>query len=444
VFLGGIWMGSTLGALSGPSLPRDPIDRVAAVSPIPGSMPTPGRTSTPSPRPTPTPSLGPTPSPSPSPTPTPTPTPVLVAAPLTGLPVPETLARRPVVAVMVDDHPAARPQSGLNDAGIVWHAPAEGGVPRYMLLIQDGDPPSVGPVRSARQYFIDWAAEWNAVYVHVGGSPQALQTLRSGDGRGRRVYDADEFRWGGRYLWRTRDRPAPHNVYTSGEYLRGLAKQVGATPGDRQPVWRFGPEAPLDERPEGGRIEVPYAYNTVVYRYVRSSNRYAREVSGESRQLDAGTGAPVAPRNVVVLFVSFTPLEDGSNKNRLEADTVGSGVALIATNGRTLEGTWRKRSPDAPTLLFGPDGAPARLTAGQTFVQVVPRGTRVTVRDGTVPSPPAPSGARRERNEPDGARPPTGVAVGARRRTTPRASALRRPTRMAAPGPAPGQRSRAA
>jgi len=164
-------------------------------------------------------------------------------------------------------------------------------------------------------------------------------------------------------------------------------------------VWTFGPDAPLGERPGGGRIEVPYSYNSIVYRYVRSSNRYARGVSGERRQVDAGTDARVAPKNEVVLFVSFAPLRDGSNKHRLEADTVGSGVALIATNGVTVEGTWRKASPDAPTLLFGPDGEPARLTAGQTFVQVVPRGTRVVVRDGSVPlAPPRPFGAGDIRN----------------------------------------------
>jgi len=388
IFAGGAWIGVTLGALAGPAAapgtaakagaPADAGDGVAPSRLVPSS-PGPGglRATTPTPAPTPT--------ATPLPTPTPAPTPVLVPAPLTGLPVSEALARRPVVAVMVDDHPNARPQSGFADAGVVWQAPAEGGVARYMLLVQDGDPPSVGPVRSARSYFIDWAAEWNAVYVHVGGSPQALRTLRSTDGRGRRVYDADEFRWGGRYLWRTTDRAAPHNVYTDGERLRGLATQVGANAVDREPVWRFGPDAPLRERPEGGRIEVPYPYNRVVYRYLRSSNRYARAVSGESRQVDAGTGAVVAPRNVVVLFVSFAPLQDGSNKNRLEAGNIGRGVALIATNGRTLEGTWRKRSADAPTLLYGPDGEPARLTAGQTFVQVVPLGTRVVVRDGSVP-----------------------------------------------------------
>lgn len=88
------------------------------------------------------------------------------------------VAKRHVVAVMIDDHPAARPQSGFNDASVVWQAPAEGGIPRYMMWFQDSVPPAVGPVRSARLYFVAWASEWDAVYAHVGGSPQAMKLLR--------------------------------------------------------------------------------------------------------------------------------------------------------------------------------------------------------------------------------------------------------------------------
>ena len=114
------------------------------------------------------------------------------------------VAKRHVVAVMIDDHPDARPQSGFNDASVVWQAPAEGGIPRYMLWFQDSVPPSVGPVRSARLYFLAWAAEWNAVYAHVGGSPQAMKLLRE-KGQGQVIYNADEFRWGGVYFHRTTD-----------------------------------------------------------------------------------------------------------------------------------------------------------------------------------------------------------------------------------------------
>ena len=217
----------------------------AAVAPTARSsasqaLASPSPTSTPAPTVTPTPVPTQTPVPTPSPTPTPEPTPTPVPAPLTGRLVSPAVAQRHPVAVMIDDHHDARPQSGFNDAAIVWQAPAEGGIPRYMLIFQDRIPPSVGPVRSARQYYIAWAAEWKAVYAHVGGSPQAMQTLRE-TGRGQLVYNADEFRWGGIYFHRTRDRFAPHNVYTSGKELYQLSRRVGAKNGPIKAAWRFAP-----------------------------------------------------------------------------------------------------------------------------------------------------------------------------------------------------------
>ena len=326
----------------------------------------------------------PAPAPSPTPSPTPAPTPVLVPAPLSGRPVsPRDAAQHPI-AVMIDDAPAARPQSGFNAASVVWQAPAEGGVPRYMLIFAEQVPADVGPVRSARAYFIDWAAEWQAVYGHVGGSPQAMATLRA-NGNGQLVYNADEFRWGGIYYRRIRERSSPHNAYSDGKSLRVMATRIGATNGPLEAAWQFAPDAPLAARPDGGTIRVVYPYNTIAYDYDRSTNRYLRGVSGQARQIDAADGEPVAPSNVVVMIVSFAPLHDGSDKHRLEASVVGSGKAWIATNGRTIVGTWKKPSLTAPTRFYDGAGKPVTLTIGQTFIQVMPVGSKITIKDGVVP-----------------------------------------------------------
>jgi hypothetical protein len=313
---------------------------------------------------------------------TPLPTPVLVPAPLTGRLVSPALAARHPVAVMVDDQAGARPQSGFNQASVVWQAPAEGGIPRYMLIFAEGNPPSVGPVRSSRQYFITWAAEWRALYVHVGGSPQALSTLAA-NGQGQLVYNADEFRWGGTFLWRITQRPSPHNVYTDGKHLRALAARLGATTAPAGAAWTFGPDAPLADRPVGARLEVTYPANRIAYSYDRVSNTYRRFVGGAA-QLDAGDGRQVAPANVVIMTVAFGPLNDGHpNKKRLEAQNIGHGPAWIATNGVTIRGTWRKDSIAAPTRFYDSAGNEVTLTAGQTFIQVVPPGTPVKIVAGT-------------------------------------------------------------
>lgn len=356
-----------------PAEPTDP--------PVPATPET--QTSAPSP------SVSPSPSVAPSATPAPTP---VILEPLTGLPVTENVARRRVIAVMIDDLWAARPQSGLSSASVVWHAPAEGGIPRYMALFGAGNPKDVGPVRSSRLYYIAWAAEWRSVYVHAGGSPQAMAYLATSKGRGKAVYNADHNRWGNTYLWRIGSRYAPHNVYTDAKNLRKLAKAVGGDPYEAvpEPAWSFAPDAPLEARPEGGTIIVPYLANKVQYKYDRKSNTYRRTVSSEGKQVDAASGTRIAPKNVVVMKVPFIPT--GDKKGRLDGQVTGTGEAWIFTNGQVVKGTWKKPSFTAQTRLIGPDGSPVTLTAGQTFVQVIPKSMDFTFTGGKIPAAaPSPS-----------------------------------------------------
>jgi hypothetical protein len=327
---------------------------------------------------------------SPEPSATPAPTPVLVPDPLDGVLVTPALAKRHVVAVMIDDQQDARPQSGLSAASQVWQAPAEGGIPRYVALFSEGDPPAVGPIRSSRLYFIAWAAEWNSVYMHVGGSPQAMTLLASAQGQGKAVWNADEFRFGSTYMWRIKTRFAPHNVYSSSKYMQLLVKAVHAPASvNYKAHWQFAPDAPIEQRPASGSINVPYLANLITYAYQPSTNTYLRSVTAEGKQVDAGTKQRIAPKNVVVIFMSFAPLNDGSKHGRLEAQFTGTGKAWVFTNGTLVKGTWKKTSLTAPTLLFGPDGKPVTLTVGQTFVQVIQIGTNVTYKLGKVPAPAA-------------------------------------------------------
>jgi len=317
------------------------------------------------------------------------PPPALVPAPLTGMPVTPEAAARHVIAVMVDDLSPARPQSGFNSASIVWHAPAEGGIPRYMMLFQDTIPGGVGPVRSSREYYIEWASEWRALYVHAGGSPQALRTLAR-RGHGEWVYNTDEFRWGSPYFWRVKDRFPPHNLYTDGKQLRALARRLKADDQPIQPVWLFAPDRTPDQRPAGGSIRITYPTEIISYRYDAATNTYVRYINDSKKpQRDRVGGQVVAPKNVIILRMAFGPLNDGHpQKHRLEARDVGKGVAYIATNGRTIKGQWRKASPTAPTLLFDADGNPVVLTAGQTFVQVISLNYSFSIKDGKAPPPP--------------------------------------------------------
>ncbi len=218
---------------------------------------------------------------------------------------------------MIDDLSPARPQSGLSSASIVFQAPAEGGIPRYMAIFADSVPTDVGPVRSARYYFIAWASEYKAMYVHAGGSPQALSTLLA-QGSGQLVYNADEFRYGPSFR-RISTRAAPHNLYTTGSQLRHLAGLLHATAAPK-PIWTFNPPSTLSVRPVGGTITFAYPHNTIKYSYDRTTNTYLRTVSVEGAQHDAANKVRIAPTNVIVMWMKFGPLNDGeAYKHRLEA-----------------------------------------------------------------------------------------------------------------------------
>jgi hypothetical protein len=332
----------------------------------------------------------PTASPSPTPVPTPTavPTPVTVADPLTGERVDPAIARRHPIAVMIDDLRPARPQSGLSQADVVWQAPAEGGIPRYMAIFQTELPKDIGPVRSSRYYYITWAAEWRAIYTHAGGSPQALSTLRT-KGRGQYVYNLDAFRHPNAFR-RIKTRAAPHNLYTTGPNLRKTGGAIGAKDQAYKAAWNFAPDVPLDQRPSGGSITVSYLANTITYKYDRTSNTYFRSVTGEAKQTDASNKQRIAPKNVIVMRMKFGPLGDNPHKGRLEADVIGSGKAWISTNGKTIVGTWKKTSVTGPTQFFDGQGRPVTLTIGQTFINVMQLTSPVSFKAGKPPAPASP------------------------------------------------------
>ncbi|MEX2010827.1 MAG: DUF3048 domain-containing protein [Chloroflexota bacterium] len=313
----------------------------------------------------------------------------LIYEDLSGIPTTAELAHRYPIAVMIDDSPAARQQAGLSVASIVWQAPAEGNIPRYMAIFQSGTPPRIGPVRSARLYFVRWAAEWKAVYLHAGGPPPLRAFLA---GRQSLVLDVN-----GRATSRVGFRAAPHNLYTDGLRIRRFAEQALPTsklaydpsePGRLQP---FRDAAPESERgPDRGTIGVTYTSGKVSYRYDRASNTWLRSVDGRE-QHDAlatanrgngtiGTGPRIAPTTVVVMVVPIRRSKtiEGPALGRLEADSIGTNTAWVFADGRVTKGKWRKASPTDRTRFFDAGGREIAFPRGQIFVQVVPTASAAT------------------------------------------------------------------
>lgn len=301
----------------------------------------------------------------PAPKPAPKPAPVYYS-PLTGNKVSDEAATKQMVtAIMIENSPDARPQSGLKQAGIVYEAIAEGGITRFLALYQEAKPQLIGPVRSLRMYYVDWLASYDASVAHIGGSAAALAEVRNGSYR-----DIDQFFNAGSY-WRASDRYAPHNVYTSFERLDALNQAKGFASSNFTGFTRTD-GAPA-ETPNASQIAINISgplYNTA-YTYDSTTNTYQRSLGG-APHLDREEGQ-ITPSVVVAMKVDMNRIfEDGYRES---IQTIGSGSAVIFQNGTAIEATWHKPDRKTGITFTGADGQIIPLVRGQTWISAVPNTT---------------------------------------------------------------------
>jgi len=284
-------------------------------------------------------------------------------SPLTGkLVTDESATKQAVTAIMIENSPDARPQSGLKDSGVVFEAIAEGGITRFLVLYQQEKPQLVGPVRSVRMYYVDWLAAFNASVAHIGGSAAALAEVRNGNYR-----DIDQFFNASTY-WRATDRYAPHNVYTSFEKIDTLNKAKGYTTSTFTGFARTDGKA--SKSPTATTINVTISsdlYNSS-YIYDKTTNAYARSLAGEPHN-DREAGQ-ITPNVVIAMRVDeITTMEDGY---RQSISTIGNGKAVIFQNGIAINANWSKSSKTDQIKFTDNTGKEIPLVRGQTWISAVP------------------------------------------------------------------------
>lgn len=287
-------------------------------------------------------------------------------SPLTGEKVAdEPSTKQTVTAIMIENSPDARPQSGVKQAGVVFEAIAEGGITRFLTLHQQDKPQLIGPVRSLRMYYVDWLASYNASVAHIGGSLYALREVRNGNYR-----DIDQFFNAGSY-WRATDRYAPHNVYTSFAKLDALNAAKGYNESTFTGFTRVDGKA--STTPNASNITINISgpsYNTT-YTYDTANNRYNRFLAGVPHT-DREDGA-ITPSVVVAMKVDMTRIfEDGY---REDIKTIGDGQAVIFQNGVAQEVSWHKPARASPITFTDASGKDVPLIRGQTWIAAVPNGT---------------------------------------------------------------------
>ncbi|MBI1800370.1 MAG: DUF3048 domain-containing protein [Chloroflexi bacterium] len=298
--------------------------------------------------------------------------------PLTGLPVAsaDALNRRPL-NVRIDNAPAARPQSGLSSADLIFETLAEGGITRFTaVFLCDAASADIGPIRSARLIDLQLAPMLKAILVHVGASAPVTDMIWSSE-----VGEADfdpVFRDSpgfGRVSW----RPSPHNMYASTGALWPVAAGRGLNgPVDLQGL-SFSASPPAGGAP-GGVARVPYSGVSSVS-YVYSGGQSTKQIGGEPH-LDANTGQPIRLSNVVILYAPATYtsiLEDGAASRSLHFNVQGSGSAILLRDGQAFEAVWHREGRNILFHFTDAAGNPLPLKPGPTIVNIVPLELHVTV-----------------------------------------------------------------
>lgn len=307
--------------------------------------------------------------------------------------------RRPL-AIMIENHEEARPQSGLSKADIVYEAVAEGGITRFMGIYYCGiasESTLVAPVRSARTYYLPWVLEYDALYNHVGGAgrcndptvderAKALCQIDEWD-----VKDMDQFGISFPTCYRNYDRldhpvATEHTMVCDTSKLYSVAKDRGWTDVDAKGVrwdedfdqWSFKDDAQTDGAVASVSFVAWKGYEStfgVRWEYDAASNAYLRTMAG-SPHLDLETNEQLRAKNVFVMFVKETgPVDEHAH---MLYENVGSGAGILFQDGNAVEVTWKKPTRTSRTVLTDKTGTEVKFNRGPIWVEMLGIGTKVT------------------------------------------------------------------
>ncbi|OGH37510.1 MAG: hypothetical protein A3B44_02865 [Candidatus Levybacteria bacterium RIFCSPLOWO2_01_FULL_38_21] len=307
------------------------------------------------------------------------------------------------LGVMVENHKEAMPQSGLSSADVIYEAVAEGGITRFLAIFYCQDAGQIGPIRSARTYFIDFLSEYGnyPLYAHVGGAnqPGPADALSQLDDYGWTAYnDLNQFSIGFPVFWRDYDRlgrpvSTEHTMYSTADKLWEYARssrslsdvdKKGALWSKDFLPYSFKEDAVSSNRGTAQSIHLKFWATMPEYFvdwiYDPTTNLYNRN-SGKETYLDKNTNKQLTSKNIVVLFMQELSANDGYEDNiHLLYRTKGIGKATIFMDGKQIKGTWKKDSKTGRTQISDLAGAPIEFNRGLIWFEILPTDGVVNVR----------------------------------------------------------------
>ena len=281
-------------------------------------------------------------------------------------------------AIMINNISTARPlQSGLQDAYIIYEMIVEGGLTRYMALFMDKDTSRIGSIRSARHYYLDYALENDAIYVHHGQSPQAKSDF-SALGIDRIEVSDSKTGWRDKTL----NVSSEHTLFTSIEKLeKGLNKKRTERKNDL--LLNYSVDnidlSKMENSEVANSVSIKYSSSvTSSYEYDKENGVYKRFVNNKEHK-DYVTGEQYTFKNIITYKVKNYTLDDGENKGRQGIENIGSGEGYYITNGYMVPITWEKKDRKSQTVYKHLNGEEIKVNDGNTFIQIQPLKQALTV-----------------------------------------------------------------
>ena len=282
-----------------------------------------------------------------------------------------------IIAVMINNNHAAWPHAGLQDAFLNYEIIVEGGITRILSLFKDADTEKIGSVRSARHYFLDYAMENDAIYVHHGRSPQALEDIENYNiDNIEGLYDEDGF-------WRdkTLNKAYEHTSFTNIEKINTVIKEKGyRTTTDTDLLLNYSAkEIDLSKKEnsiKADKISIEYSsYQTTYYEYDEENKVYLRSMDDEPH-VDAITGKQYTTKNIITYQLKNRTID---STGRQDLDNVGSGEGYYISNGYAVPITWEKASRSSQTVYKYMDGTEIDANDGVTWIQIQPVGKELGI-----------------------------------------------------------------
>lgn len=273
-------------------------------------------------------------------------------------------------AIMINNVEGARKlQSGLQDAYMVYELMVEGGITRYLALFLDQTTERIGSIRSARHYYLDYALENDAIYVHHGYSPQAREDW-SKLGVDRIEVNESTTGWRDKSASKTYEFTLFTNIEKLGKGIRSKR-----TERNKDLLLNYSVDNIDISQMEGAipanKVDIKYSSNTTTnYKYDTDNNIYLRSVNNKS-QNDYVTGKQLTVKNIIVYKVKYSNIQ-GDDKGRQTIDNVGNGTGYYISNGYAVPITWKKDSRSSATIYKYNNGKEIQVNDGNTFIQIMP------------------------------------------------------------------------